>query len=84
LGFFHSLFFSVCYLLSITYIAPLAEAYSRKYTIVMGCTVFIIGAAIQTAATGYGMMIGGRFVAGLGVGSLSMLVPLYQVIYIYI
>jgi predicted MFS family arabinose efflux permease len=46
----------------------------------MGCTVFIIGAAIQTAATGYGMMIGGRFVAGLGVGSLSMLVPLYQVI----
>jgi predicted MFS family arabinose efflux permease len=41
--------------------------------------IFIIGAAIQTAAKNYAMMIAGRFVAGLGVGSLSMVVPLYQV-----
>ena len=39
----------------------------------------MVGCAVQTAATGYGMMVGGRAIAGLGVGSLSMVVPLYQV-----
>ncbi|KAI8880290.1 general substrate transporter [Backusella circina FSU 941] len=58
--------------------APSAETLSRKYTIMIASFIFIIGAAIQTAAKNYGMMVGGRFVAGLGVGSLSMVVPLYQ------
>ncbi len=39
--------------------------------------MFNVGAAVQTAATSYDMMIAGRFVAGLGVGTLSMAVPLY-------
>ncbi|KAI9256905.1 general substrate transporter [Sporodiniella umbellata] len=53
------------------------EILSRKYTILLGSGVFILGAGIQTGANGYGMMVGGRFVAGLGVGTLSMAVPLY-------
>ncbi|KAI9362198.1 general substrate transporter [Pilaira anomala] len=57
--------------------APLCEKLSRKYTIIIASVVFNIGAAIQTAAKNYGMMVGGRFVAGLGVGCLSMAVPLY-------
>ncbi|KAI8637655.1 general substrate transporter [Parasitella parasitica] len=55
----------------------LCERLSRKFTIIIASGVFVIGAAIQTAATGYSMILGGRFVAGLGVGSLSMAVPLY-------
>ncbi|CAO3683172.1 unnamed protein product [Rhizopus stolonifer] len=55
----------------------MCERLSRKYTILLGATLFILGAGIQTGATGYSMMVGGRFVAGLGVGSLSMAVPLY-------
>lgn len=55
----------------------LCERLSRKYTIIVASGVFCIGAAVQTGATGYSMILGGRFVAGLGVGSLSMSVPLY-------
>ncbi|KAG2233077.1 hypothetical protein INT48_009203 [Thamnidium elegans] len=57
---------------------PSAEYFSRKITIIISSFVFVVGAAIQTAANGYDMMIAGRFVAGLGVGALSMIVPLYQ------
>ncbi|RCH85742.1 hypothetical protein CU097_004500 [Rhizopus azygosporus] len=57
--------------------APSCERLSRKITIVLASSLFILGAGIQTGAKNYGMMIGGRFVAGLGVGSLSMAVPLY-------
>ncbi|KAG1146841.1 hypothetical protein G6F37_004925 [Rhizopus arrhizus] len=57
--------------------APACERLSRKITIVCGAALFILGAGIQTGAHSYEMMVGGRFVAGLGVGSLSMAVPLY-------
>ncbi|KAI7853247.1 general substrate transporter [Circinella umbellata] len=55
-----------------------AEILSRKRTIILASIVFMIGCAIQTAANGYAMMVTGRAIAGLGVGSLSMVVPLYQ------
>ncbi|KAI8387303.1 general substrate transporter [Blakeslea trispora] len=55
----------------------LCERLSRKYTIIIASAVFILGAGLQTGAHNYDMMIAGRFVAGLGVGSLSMAVPLY-------
>ncbi|KAI8977926.1 general substrate transporter [Pilobolus umbonatus] len=56
---------------------PSCERLSRKYTIIISSFIFIVGAALQTAANGYDMMIAGRFIAGLGVGALSMAVPLY-------
>ncbi|KAG0745594.1 hypothetical protein G6F57_009177 [Rhizopus arrhizus] len=56
---------------------PSCERLSRKYTIILGTAVFVLGAGIQTGANSYGMMVAGRFVAGLGVGTLSMAVPLY-------
>lgn len=43
----------------------------------IGCIVFILGAALQTGTTGYAMMVTGRAIAGLGIGTLSMIVPLY-------
>ncbi|KAF1802074.1 general substrate transporter [Mucor lusitanicus] len=55
----------------------LCERASRKFTIIIASGVFCIGAAVQTGSTGYSMILGGRFVAGLGIGSLSMSVPLY-------
>ncbi|ORZ02354.1 general substrate transporter [Syncephalastrum racemosum] len=55
-----------------------AERLSRKYTIILGSIIFMIGCALQTAANGYALMVTGRAIAGLGVGSLSMIVPLYQ------
>uniref|UniRef100_A0A8H7XZV5 Major facilitator superfamily (MFS) profile domain-containing protein n=1 Tax=Psilocybe cubensis TaxID=181762 RepID=A0A8H7XZV5_PSICU len=40
--------------------------------------VFCIGVIVQTAAFESSSIFGGRFVTGLGVGSLSMAVPLYN------
>ncbi|KAL0954486.1 hypothetical protein HGRIS_003454 [Hohenbuehelia grisea] len=56
----------------------LADKLSRKYTIVLAVVVFCIGVIVQTAAMAPDSIYGGRFVTGLGVGSLSMAVPLYN------
>ncbi|KAK7690940.1 hypothetical protein QCA50_006043 [Cerrena zonata] len=56
----------------------LADKLSRKYTIVLAVIVFCIGVVVQTAAFHPSSIFGGRFVTGLGVGSLSMAVPLYN------
>ncbi|KAL4887719.1 general substrate transporter [Aspergillus karnatakaensis] len=64
------------------YSGPLCERFSRKYTILANVCIFCIGVVIQlTAATGNGSssnILGGRFVTGMGVGSLSMSVPMYN------
>ena len=43
-----------------------------------GSMIFFIGGALQTLANGMPMMILGRIIAGLGVGALSTIVPVYQ------
>ncbi|KAF7374858.1 MFS glucose transporter mfs1 [Mycena sanguinolenta] len=55
-----------------------ADKLSRKYTIVLAVVVFCIGVIVQTTAKASPSIYGGRFVTGLGVGSLSMAVPLYN------
>jgi MFS transporter, SP family, sugar:H+ symporter len=42
------------------------------------CLIFSIGVAFQTAATEIALFVVGRVVAGLGVGLVSCLVPMYQ------
>ncbi|KAK7050942.1 hypothetical protein VNI00_005054 [Paramarasmius palmivorus] len=56
----------------------LADKLSRKYTIFTAVVVFCVGVIVQTAAKGPDSIYAGRFVTGLGVGSLSMCVPLYN------
>ncbi|CZS92153.1 hypothetical protein WAI453_000109 [Rhynchosporium graminicola] len=59
---------------------PFANKYGRKWCIPVWCMIFNIGVIIQMAV-GPGMWVGivmGRWVAGLGVGGLSVLVPLYM------
>ncbi|GLB40433.1 putative major facilitator superfamily, sugar transporter (TC 2.A.1.1) family protein [Lyophyllum shimeji] len=55
-----------------------ADKLSRKYTIVLAVVVFCVGVIVQTAAKAPPSIYGGRFVTGLGVGSMSMAVPLYN------
>ncbi|ORY08993.1 MFS monosaccharide transporter-like protein [Clohesyomyces aquaticus] len=59
--------------------APLADWIGRKYSIVFWCMIFSVGMIVQITSTDlwYQVMLG-RFVAGFGVGALSLLVPLYQ------
>jgi MFS family permease len=59
----------------------LAEILSRKYAILINVGVFVIGVIIQTTAVtsaGHSAILGGRFITGMGVGSLSMIVPMYN------
>ncbi|KAI9312673.1 general substrate transporter [Dichotomocladium elegans] len=55
-----------------------ADRISRKYSIVLFSVVFLLGSAIQGAAQSLDYLFAGRFVTGVAVGALSMLVPLYQ------
>lgn len=55
----------------------LAEIISRKYAILVNVGIFIVGVVIQcTAVTSSGpsSILAGRFITGMGVGSLSMIV----------
>ena len=61
----------------ISFTGQSAEIFSRKRTIMIACIVFILGAALQTGTNGYAMMVVGRAIAGIGIGLLSMVVPLY-------
>ncbi|ATZ54559.1 hypothetical protein BCIN_10g05530 [Botrytis cinerea B05.10] len=58
----------------------MAEAASRKYGILIATAVFIIGVIVQATAisVGHSAILGGRFITGMGVGSLSMIVPMYN------
>ncbi|KAJ2195433.1 high affinity glucose transporter, partial [Coemansia sp. RSA 522] len=56
----------------------IADKYSRKRTIMIACVVFSLGAAIQCGSINRAMLIVGRFISGLGVGVLSMTVPMFQ------
>jgi len=58
----------------------MAETASRKYGILIATGVFIIGVVVQATAisAGHNAILGGRFITGMGVGSLSMIVPMYN------
>jgi len=55
-----------------------ADKFGRKIATQIGVGVFIIGVIVQACAKNADYIYGGRFVTGLGVGILSMIVPLYN------
>ncbi|KAJ7574408.1 MFS monosaccharide transporter [Mycena floridula] len=58
--------------------APAADILGRKYGIILACAVFLVGVIMQTAATKLPLFVVGRVFAGLGVGLVSCIVPMYQ------
>ncbi|KEQ93406.1 hypothetical protein AUEXF2481DRAFT_67544 [Aureobasidium subglaciale EXF-2481] len=56
----------------------LADAVGRRWCALIACVVFTIGVIVQACTENKDYVLGGRFVTGLGVGSLSMVVPLYN------
>lgn len=56
----------------------LADAVGRRLCAVIACIVFMVGVITQACTENKNYVLGGRFVTGLGVGSLSMIVPLYK------
>ncbi|KAI0631163.1 general substrate transporter [Trametes polyzona] len=60
------------------YVGSIADHFGRRIAILSGCLVFLLGGSIQAAAQNIHYMYGGRFLAGMGIGMLAMLAPLYQ------
>jgi MFS family permease len=57
-----------------------AEVMSRKYGIMVATAVFILGVIIQACAiqAGPDAILAGRFITGMGVGSLATIIPIYN------
>lgn len=59
-------------------VGRVGDIIGRRRTILYGSCIFFVGGALQTFATGVSMMLAGRIIAGVGVGMLSTIVPVYQ------
>lgn len=61
-------------------LAPIfSDRIGRRLTLIIATLfIFNLGVILQTAATDIPMLVGGRCVAGLGVGFISAVIPLYQ------
>ncbi|KAI9807530.1 MAG: hypothetical protein M1825_005470 [Sarcosagium campestre] len=59
-------------------VGRIGDIIGRRKTIFYGSGIFFVGGALQTFANGMPMMMLGRIVAGVGVGALSTIVPVYQ------
>ncbi len=59
-------------------VGRIGDMLGRRRTILYGSMIFFVGGACQTFATGMPMLYVGRITAGLGVGALSTIVPVYQ------
>jgi SP family sugar:H+ symporter-like MFS transporter len=59
--------------------APVADKIGRRMSVSFWSVIFAVGLIVQISASQhwYQVMVG-RWVAGLGVGALSLLVPMYQ------
>lgn len=55
-----------------------ADLYGRKRTIQLGSVVLVIGGALCAGSVHMAMFLVGRFIAGMGSGILTCIVPIYQ------
>jgi sugar porter (SP) family MFS transporter len=56
----------------------LADWIGRRFTVILGCAVFIVGVILQVATGGLGLIVAGRLVSGFGVGFVSAIIVLYM------
>ncbi|CEL61895.1 putative glucose transporter rco-3 OS=Neurospora crassa (strain ATCC 24698 / 74-OR23-1A / CBS 708,71 / DSM 1257 / FGSC 987) GN=rco-3 PE=3 SV=2 [Rhizoctonia solani AG-1 IB] len=58
--------------------APVGDFLGRKWGVVFSTLIFSVGVALQTGTLSMDVFVVGRVFAGLGVGMMSTLVPMYQ------
>lgn len=56
---------------------PFANRIGRRYNIIVNVVIFLLGSALQTAAMNEAYLFVGRFIAGVSVGALTHVVPMY-------
>lgn len=57
---------------------PVADRVGRKASIMAAVLVFLLGSSLQAAANTDAVLFAGRAVAGVAVGMLTMVVPMYM------
>jgi MFS family permease len=60
------------------FFASFTDRIGRRGTLMLGACIYLVGGILQTAAKPLGMMYAGRFIAGIGIGVLTMVIPIYQ------
>ncbi|CZR65514.1 probable major myo-inositol transporter iolT [Phialocephala subalpina] len=58
-------------------ISWLADKFGRRKTVFIGSLISILGCALQAGSATIAMLIAGRLIAGIAVGLLSAVVPMY-------
>ncbi|KAH6621690.1 hypothetical protein B0J18DRAFT_233990 [Chaetomium sp. MPI-SDFR-AT-0129] len=58
-------------------LSPSNEIFGRRWSIIISCILYTIGAALEAGAVNYGIIIGGRVLLGMGVGLEGGTVPVY-------
>ncbi|RDA91526.1 hypothetical protein CP533_4365 [Ophiocordyceps camponoti-saundersi (nom. inval.)] len=58
--------------------APAGDSLGRRITLLVAVAVFCLGSVCQVCADAIPLLLVGRALAGVGVGAISVLVPLYQ------
>ena len=58
-------------------LSPCNEYFGRRWSIIIACVLYTIGAALEAGAVNYGMIIAARVILGLGVGLEGGTVPVY-------
>ncbi|KAK9470235.1 general substrate transporter [Dipodascopsis tothii] len=56
---------------------PLADKISRRHSMSIANLIMVVGAVLQAAAVNPAMMFIGRFIGGISLGMLSMVVPMW-------
>ncbi|KAH6711509.1 glucose transporter rco-3 [Leptodontidium sp. 2 PMI_412] len=58
--------------------APIGDKIGRRISLIIAVAIFSFGVLLQTIAMAITLLVLGRLFAGVGVGIVSVLVPLYQ------
>jgi len=57
---------------------PVADRIGRKVSMMVAVVIFLVGSSLQAAANTDAVLFAGRAVAGIAVGMLTMVVPMYM------
>ncbi|KAK4498602.1 hypothetical protein PRZ48_011261 [Zasmidium cellare] len=57
---------------------PLGNRMGRRRALAISCIIGLIGHALQASSFSLGQLIAGRIVAGIGLGGMNALVPVWQ------
>ncbi|EFX04626.1 major facilitator superfamily transporter sugar [Grosmannia clavigera kw1407] len=58
-------------------LSPCNEYLGRRWSIIISCILYTIGAGLEAGSINYGMIVAGRVILGLGVGLEGGTVPVY-------